>query len=89
MVVIGTGGVGANVLQVCKAFGASKIIAVDIDDEKLEMAKAMGATHTINSKTASKSVPECVTDIVGKAKGTRFKTSKIINTYSLMWNSFL
>ena len=70
MVVIGTGGVGANVLQVCKAFGASKIIAVDIDDEKLEMAKAMGATHTINSKTASKSVPECVTDIVGKAKGT-------------------
>jgi len=68
VVVIGTGGVGANVLQVCKAFGASKIIAVDIDDEKLEMAKAMGATHTINSKTASKSVPECVTDIVGKAK---------------------
>lgn len=69
VMVIGTGGVGSNVIQVCKAFGASRIIAVDIDDGKLEMAKTMGATHTINSKTAQKSVPECVVDIVGKAKG--------------------
>ena len=30
--------------------GASRIIAVDIDDRKLELAKTMGATHTVNSK---------------------------------------
>ena len=69
VMVIGTGGVGSNVIQVCKAFGAAKIIAVDIDDTKLEMAMSMGATHVINSKTSDKSVPERVVDIVGKAKG--------------------
>ena len=67
--VIGTGGVGSNVIQVCKAFGANKIIAVDIDDAKLEFAKTMGATHVINSKKSPKSVQEQVVDIVGKAKG--------------------
>ena len=41
VMVIGTGGVGSNVIQVCKAFGAAKIIAVDIDDTKLEMAMSM------------------------------------------------
>ena len=70
VMIIGTGGVGSNVIQVCKAFGAAKIIAVDIDDTKLEMAMSMGATHVINSKTSDKSVPERVVDIVGKAKGS-------------------
>lgn len=69
VVVIGTGGVGSNVIQVCRAFGASSIIAVDIDDAKLEFAKTMGATHTINSKKSIKSVPEQVVEIAGKAKG--------------------
>lgn len=69
VVVIGTGGVGSNVIQVCKAFGASKIIAVDIDDSKLEFAKTMGATHVINSRKSTKTVPEQVVEIVGKAKG--------------------
>jgi S-(hydroxymethyl)mycothiol dehydrogenase len=32
--------------------GASRIIAVDIDDKKLEWARGMGATHTVNSKQA-------------------------------------
>ncbi|MEZ5165390.1 MAG: zinc-binding dehydrogenase [Acidimicrobiales bacterium] len=35
----------------CQAAGASKIIAVDIDDRKLEWARGFGATHTINSTT--------------------------------------
>merc|ERR1712018_649959 len=65
VVVIGTGGVGSNAIQVCRAFGASKIIAVDIDDSKLEFAKTMGATHVINSRTSSKTVPERVVEIVG------------------------
>ncbi|XP_004503868.1 uncharacterized protein [Cicer arietinum] len=47
--VIGTGGVGSSCLQIARAFGASDIIAVDIQDEKLQKAKALGATHTINS----------------------------------------
>lgn len=47
--VIGTGGVGSSCLQIARAFGASDIIAVDIQDEKLQKAKTLGATHTINS----------------------------------------
>jgi len=50
VVVIGCGGVGMNVLQMCRAFGANKIIAVDIDDDKLHFASsAMGATDVINA----------------------------------------
>ena len=47
--VIGCGGVGLNVIQGCKIAGASQIIAVDILDNKLEMAENFGATSTINA----------------------------------------
>jgi succinate semialdehyde reductase (NADPH) len=46
--VIAVGGVGMNLIQVARAFGAGQIIAVDIQDEKLEMARTLGATHTVN-----------------------------------------
>lgn len=36
-------------LQIARAFGASEIIAVDVQDEKLNNAKSLGATHTINA----------------------------------------
>jgi len=48
--VIGCGGVGAAAVMGARLAGASKIIAVDIDDKKLEWAQGMGATHTVNSK---------------------------------------
>ncbi|KAK9732940.1 hypothetical protein RND81_04G033000 [Saponaria officinalis] len=48
--VIGIGGVGSSCLQIARAFGASPIIAVDISDEKLEKAKAVGATHIVNAQ---------------------------------------
>jgi len=46
-VILGTGGVGLNVIQGAKISGASKIIAVDINANRLELAKRFGATHTI------------------------------------------
>jgi S-(hydroxymethyl)mycothiol dehydrogenase len=48
--VIGCGGVGSAAIAGSALAGASKIIAVDIDDRKLEVAKKLGATHTVNSK---------------------------------------
>jgi len=48
--VIGCGGVGAAAVMGSRLAGAAKIIAVDIDDKKLEWAKGMGATHTVNSQ---------------------------------------
>lgn len=49
--VVGTGGVGSNVIQVARAFGAAQIIAVDIRDDKLEATRGLGATHTVNAAT--------------------------------------
>jgi S-(hydroxymethyl)mycothiol dehydrogenase len=47
--VIGCGGVGAASVAGSALAGASTIIAVDIDDRKLEGATRLGATHTVNS----------------------------------------
>lgn len=47
--VFGCGGVGDAAIAGAKLAGASTIIAVDIDDQKLEWAKGFGATHTVNS----------------------------------------
>lgn len=48
--VFGCGGVGLNVVQGAMLCGAEKIIAVDLVDRKLEMAREFGATHTVNGK---------------------------------------
>ena len=50
--VIGCGGVGDAAIAGSRLAGAARIIAVDIDDRKLEKARSMGATHTVNSKTS-------------------------------------
>ncbi|CAL1518503.1 alcohol dehydrogenase catalytic domain-containing protein [Chitinophaga sp. MM2321] len=47
VVVLGTGGVGLSVIQGAKVAGAGKIIAIDINPRRLEMAAAFGATDII------------------------------------------
>ncbi|MFL9919071.1 zinc-dependent alcohol dehydrogenase family protein [Paraburkholderia fungorum] len=47
--VIGLGGVGLAALIGAHAAGARQIIAVDLSDDKLEQARALGATHTVNA----------------------------------------
>ncbi|GAB3966855.1 S-(hydroxymethyl)mycothiol dehydrogenase [Streptomyces sparsus] len=47
--VIGCGGVGDAAVAGARLAGAARIIAVDIDDRKLDKARTMGATHTVNS----------------------------------------
>jgi S-(hydroxymethyl)mycothiol dehydrogenase len=47
--VFGCGGVGDSVIQGAKIAGATTIIAVDIDPQKLEWATNFGATHTVNA----------------------------------------
>lgn len=47
VVVLGTGGVGLNVIQGARIAGAHKIIAIDINPARLDMAREYGATHTI------------------------------------------
>ena len=50
IVILGTGGVGLNLVQFAAMVGAHPIIGVDLHDHKLELAKKLGATHTINAR---------------------------------------
>jgi S-(hydroxymethyl)glutathione dehydrogenase/alcohol dehydrogenase len=50
--VFGAGGVGLNIIQGAALVAANPIIAIDLYDHKLEMAKRFGATHTINSRNS-------------------------------------
>ena len=47
--VLGCGGVGLNVIQGARIAGATTIIAIDMSETKLALAKQFGATHTVNA----------------------------------------
>ena len=51
--VVAAGGVGLNVVQIARAFGASSVIAIDVRDDKLEIASRLGATDVINARTSN------------------------------------
>ncbi|MEU4829669.1 S-(hydroxymethyl)mycothiol dehydrogenase [Streptosporangium sp. NPDC023615] len=61
--VIGCGGVGDAAVLGARLAGASKIIAVDVDDRKLGWATDFGATHTVNARTQD--VVETVKELTG------------------------
>ncbi len=48
--VVGAGMVGVFVVQLLKLFGAGPVIAIDLDDQKLELARKFGADFTFSSK---------------------------------------
>lgn len=50
--VIGCGGVGSAAVAGARLAGATTIVAVDIDDQKLATAEELGATHRVNAETA-------------------------------------
>jgi Zn-dependent alcohol dehydrogenase len=55
MVIMGMGAVGVAALLAARALGLTRIVTVDIVDEKLQLALELGATHTINILNASDS----------------------------------
>jgi len=62
LVIVGAGGLGLMGVQIAKAITKAKIICVDLDDQKLETAKEMGADFIVNSKdpeTAKKILSIC------------------------------
>ncbi|GAA0227810.1 S-(hydroxymethyl)mycothiol dehydrogenase [Actinomadura nitritigenes] len=61
--VIGCGGVGAAAVLGARLAGASKIIAIDLDERKLATASSLGATHTIHAEGAD--VVESVQELTG------------------------
>lgn len=65
IVVFGAGGVGLNIVQFAAMIAAHPIVAIDLHDHKLELARKLGATHTINAKGAD--VEGEIRRIVGEA----------------------
>lgn len=49
--IIGCGPIGIMAVGVARAAGAAKVIAIDVNDYRLELAKQMGATDILNSAT--------------------------------------
>jgi len=65
VVVFGAGGISLNIVQAAAAMSSWPIIAVDLYDNKLELARRMGATHAINASKVD--AAQSIRDIVGVA----------------------
>ncbi|MDV2484161.1 zinc-dependent alcohol dehydrogenase family protein [Acinetobacter towneri] len=61
--IVGTGPIGMGCLLTAQFYSPAQIIAVDMDDNRLAMAKELGATHTINS--AKEDAVQRILDITG------------------------
>ena len=48
--VIGCGGVGLSAIQGARIAGAEKIIAIDVDPAKLDLARELGASHAVDGR---------------------------------------
>ncbi|MBM3505001.1 MAG: zinc-binding dehydrogenase [Alphaproteobacteria bacterium] len=81
--VIGLGGVGLNALLGARLAGARQIVAIDLRDDKLRLAKTLGATHTFNA-----SAPDCaqqVREATGGGVDYAFEMAGSIPALDLAW----
>jgi len=72
VVVVGVGGVGLNTVQGAAIVGAPVIVAVDLAQEKLEVARAFGATHV--------ATPDNVREVIAVATGSAAGVSHVFVT---------
>jgi aryl-alcohol dehydrogenase len=75
-VVFGVGAVGLSALMAAKIAGCAPIIAVDIHDLRLELARELGATHAINHGTCTDVVNE-IRKITGGGARYSLETSAL------------
>jgi S-(hydroxymethyl)glutathione dehydrogenase/alcohol dehydrogenase len=93
--VIGCGAVGLSAVQGARLAGATQVLAVDMDDAKLQIARAMGATHTVNARTADPVATvraitagrgaDCVLEAAGKPDGFRTSTEACRLGGEIVW----
>jgi len=63
IVVFGLGGIGLSVIQGAVMAEAGRIVAVDINEDKFEMARMLGATDCVNPKNYDKPIQEVIVDL--------------------------
>ena len=61
--VFGLGGIGLSVIQWAVMAGAERIIAIDLNEDKFEMAKKLGATDFINPRNYEKAIQEVIVEM--------------------------
>lgn len=69
VVVLGTGGVGLNVIQGARIAGAGQIIAVDVNANRLDMARRYGATHTLLADRADTGLLQAAQQVKAMTNG--------------------
>ena len=81
VVVFGLGGIGLNVIQGARMVGADKIIGVDLNPAKAEIAKAFGMTHFVNPDEVGRDkVVQALVDLTGGGADFSFECIGNIHT---------
>lgn len=81
--VIGLGGVGLSSVLGAVASGARQIVAIDLSDDKLGLARQMGATHTVNARDAD--AAEQVREITGGGVDFAFEMAGAVRAMELAY----
>jgi S-(hydroxymethyl)glutathione dehydrogenase/alcohol dehydrogenase len=79
--VFGLGGIGLNVIQGARMVGADKIIGIDLNPAKAEMAKKFGMTHFLNPDVVGRDkVVQAIIDLTGGGADFSFECIGNVNT---------
>jgi len=79
VVIFGLGGVGLNVIQGARMVGANKIIGIDINESKVELAKEFGMTDFINPQKTDNLI-EAITDLTSGGADYSFECIGNVDT---------
>lgn len=79
-VIFGLGGIGSAVVMGCKASGASRIIGVDIIEDKFPWARALGVTDCLNPQNLKRPVQEVMVEMTGGGADFAFEAVGLTDT---------
>ncbi|MEO0756649.1 MAG: S-(hydroxymethyl)glutathione dehydrogenase/class III alcohol dehydrogenase [Cyanobacteria bacterium J06648_16] len=79
VVVFGLGGIGLNVIQGCRLVGADKIIGVDLNPAKCDLAEKFGMTHFVNPKEVEGDLVPYLVDLTGGGADYSFECIGNVN----------
>jgi S-(hydroxymethyl)glutathione dehydrogenase/alcohol dehydrogenase len=78
--VFGLGGIGLSVIQGAVLAKAERIIAIDINEDKFEMAKQLGATDCVNPKNYSDNIQDVIVELTDGGVDYSFECIGSVNT---------
>jgi S-(hydroxymethyl)glutathione dehydrogenase/alcohol dehydrogenase len=79
-VIFGLGGIGLNVIQGCRLVGADKIVGVDLNDGKREIAEKFGMTHFVNPEEVEGDLAAHLVEVTGGGADYSFECIGNVNT---------